>query len=300
VPTLVQRTAASLDQIRQLAAGGSLFAILDACGEPAVLVKCKQLGKPRALSLYRGTAEQTYRKIAPYLVHLDSATVDWIAGSVWLRPWGIFAHSPHPFPELHQHFRRFLKVELPDGARVLLRFYDPRLLPVFLDSCQPAELRDFFGPVRAFGVPDQTGQPAATLLHFPSGGAPGSRPVYMKIRPEQMRLFEENAQFLFESRAIRHLREALPSQASAFDDHQLRSRVRTAADQAGRYGFSTEQEIMCFVDTTFFLGPRFDQDPYHAWTRGILDDRQAPASRRAFRLLDEAERSAGPAPGVSL
>ena len=162
---LLERTEASIDRLKGLAASGKLFAILDACDEPVVLPKCEELGESRAISLYRGTAQEQHKKVAPYLVCADDALIDWVVEKIWTHPWGIFAYSDASFEETRKHFRRFLKAELPNRKQVLFRFYDPRVLPTYLDKCQPAELREFYGPVRAFGVGTSGAAPAVTLIH---------------------------------------------------------------------------------------------------------------------------------------
>src|SRR5437763_1733607 len=95
----------------------------------------KQLGAERAISLYRGTAEEKYPAIAPYLVHVDEPTFDWIAADLWKSPWGIFVYSQSTIEPLRTHFRRYLTVKGTDQKKYLLRFYDPRVLPQFLKSC---------------------------------------------------------------------------------------------------------------------------------------------------------------------
>ena len=49
------------------------------------------------------------------------------------------------------------------GKRLLFRYYDPRVLRVFLPTCTPAELAGFFGPIRGYLL--EAGAPE-TLLRF--------------------------------------------------------------------------------------------------------------------------------------
>ena len=51
---------------------------------------------------------------------------------------------------LHRHFRRLLRVQDERGVRMLFRFYDPRVLRVYLPTCRPGELEQVFGPVEFF------------------------------------------------------------------------------------------------------------------------------------------------------
>jgi hypothetical protein len=149
--------SATMEQLRGLAAEGSLYALLDACDEPAVPEHCEAMTAQRAISLYRGKAQEEYWHIAPYLAHLAAADLEWIAEKLWRLPWGYFVVANSDLDTLRTHFRRFLTVKLHDGSEVLFRFYDPRVLKTFLESSQPHEVHEFYGPARAFAVnsPDQ-------------------------------------------------------------------------------------------------------------------------------------------------
>ena len=50
-----------------------------------------------------------------------------------------------------------------DGRELYFRFYDPRVLRIFLPTCNAAETATFFGPVGQFLV---EAQDAETLLRF--------------------------------------------------------------------------------------------------------------------------------------
>ncbi len=139
-------------QWKRLCEQGQLFAIVDSCDEPRVRKKVKELGPERAISLYRGGAEQQYSKVAPYLVQVDPPLFDWIEGELWPSPWGIFVYAQASLESLRTHFRHFLTVKGMDQKKYLLRFYDPRVLPAFLESCSEGELAQFFGLVQGYGA----------------------------------------------------------------------------------------------------------------------------------------------------
>ena len=117
--------------------------------------------------------------------------------------------------------------------------------------------------------------------------------VVFQLRDEHMRAFQAVAEDNFEQRAVLHLRTYLPEPAAASSDDELRGRVRSGEARARHYGFRSERQIMCFVDTMFLLGPRFDASPQHAWARQILNNDKATPDQRAGTLLDQAERLSG-------
>jgi hypothetical protein len=51
---------------------------------------------------------------------------------------------------LRRHLKGLLMVKDYKGRRLLFRYYDPRVLRVYLPTCWPAELEAVFGPVKAY------------------------------------------------------------------------------------------------------------------------------------------------------
>ncbi len=144
--------------------GGTLFAILDAARAAYVPVKLSQL-ESGWISLYRGEPEETLAEVAPYLVKLeqDSEILEWIFDNGWGDSWGIFMTSSASLEDLRKHFRHFLLVQDEDGNELYFRFYDPRVLRVYLPTCTVEEARQFFGPVASFLVESED---AGELLQF--------------------------------------------------------------------------------------------------------------------------------------
>lgn len=147
--TYVTTTESDLEELKDLADNGKLFAILDSCDEPRVLTKVRELNV-LAKSLYRGQSREKFADIAPYLVQVDIEVLNWIHSELWLEPWGILMSSAADRAVLRRQFRRYLTVERFDGKKCLFRFYDPRILPTYLNSCTPDECGDFYGSVEDF------------------------------------------------------------------------------------------------------------------------------------------------------
>jgi hypothetical protein len=159
-----QTRDATLDEFGRLSERGyNLYVILDACDAPAVPEKVRRLGDGLAGSLYNGTAREDYWAIAPYLCKADPALLRWILETLWHEPWGIAVVSTADLAAVRAHLRRFLIVQSPGGEHWYFRFYDPRVLPVFLESSNEAELREFFGPVQAYAV-HKPGAPSLRII----------------------------------------------------------------------------------------------------------------------------------------
>ncbi len=141
-----------------------LYALLDASREPSVL-KVILESKEEYQSLYEGPQGAQLAHFAPYLVRVPqkSALLDTLVQQAWSKSWGVFVTSDTPLKDLRTHFRHFLTVKLPDGTQVYFRYYDPRVLRLFLPTCLPEETTQFFGPVKHFLM---EAEDPATALHF--------------------------------------------------------------------------------------------------------------------------------------
>jgi len=120
---------------------------------------------PQHECLYRGDLEPDMAEVAPYLVQLElnSPFTEWVLEQGWGKHWGIFGQSAADLRELRQHFRRFLTVHDPEGRPLYFRYYDPRVLRVYLPTCSADELKELFGPVQAYFMEDDTG---SSVLRF--------------------------------------------------------------------------------------------------------------------------------------
>jgi hypothetical protein len=90
------------------------------------------------------------RAAAPYLVHLAAASAQ---SREMLRRcagehWGILVSAPSHVTtrQLRLHFKKLLWVHDEQGRKLNFRFYDPRVLSIFLPTCTQEERNIFFGP----------------------------------------------------------------------------------------------------------------------------------------------------------
>jgi hypothetical protein len=102
--------------------------------------------------LYRGTLTPELEDAAPWLVSLPRAHPS--TARLFARIWGgscaIFFSSALPNKELRRHLRRFLLAQNQRGQVLLFRYYDPRVLRVYLPTLTAPEAKQFFGGISAF------------------------------------------------------------------------------------------------------------------------------------------------------
>jgi hypothetical protein len=115
--------------------------------------------------LYAGALAPELEVAAPYLVQLehDDKYTRQLLELAWGNSWGVFLKCDVRMERLRRHLRTFLRVQDYRGRRLVFRYYDPRVLRVYLPTCVSTELATVFGPVDRFW----TESPGAeTLLEF--------------------------------------------------------------------------------------------------------------------------------------
>jgi hypothetical protein len=137
-------------------AAAGIWAVLDAASDERI---AGALEKARLdyCCLFPGRLDPALKTAAPYLVKLrcGHAFSEYIISEGWDRHWGVFLQSGTSMEELRFHLKQFLRVKDEDGQRLFFRFYDPRVLRVFLPTCTAHELRIFYGPILRYVMEDE-------------------------------------------------------------------------------------------------------------------------------------------------
>jgi hypothetical protein len=144
-----------------------IYAVLDGASIPNLLSLLSEHRLPN-VCLLAGELDPELAQAAPYLAQLDAQSP---FAQLFLtqglgKHWGILAVSTADLRTLRMHFRKFLSVWDPDGKPLFFRYYDPRVLCIFLPTCNSGELRTLFGPVTAYYAEAET---AGKLLRFTLG-----------------------------------------------------------------------------------------------------------------------------------
>ena len=247
---LLNAQATSLEQLRRFAEAGFLYAVLDSTDRPKVPQKALELGE-RAASLFRGSPDESNWAVAPYLVEVDSAVLDWIVEHLWQEPWGVFIMSKADMELLRNHLRRFLMVQLPDGERWFFRFYDPRILKAYLPSCSRWELEKFYGPVRAFTMqdPDRSGLwiiQRTQAAKFADPNAVDTDPtatLWWTIRSEQMAALSQTAQTTLCDRMVARLSQAYPEYLQQVSFSDFHHAVTLWIQEAAKWEITSDPEL---------------------------------------------------------
>jgi hypothetical protein len=90
---------------------------------------------------------------SPYLFSYEplSEFSDWYMEKGWGKGWGIMLRSHVSPPELIEHCRKFLHT-VDEANELYFRYFDPRVLDIFLPTCNQSQLKEFFGPIDYFMI----------------------------------------------------------------------------------------------------------------------------------------------------
>jgi len=124
-----------------------LYAIVDAAQSNDLVFHARLMGHD-VYTLFSGDMAVGTAHVGPCLIPLASPLP-------FLEKWtealggnaGVLFESASEFEALYRHLREIFIVTDEEEQEFFFRYYDPRVLRVFLPTCRPEELAEFFGPV---------------------------------------------------------------------------------------------------------------------------------------------------------
>lgn len=264
--------------------------------------------------LYSGVLPVSLENAAPYLVHLEfeERRTRYLLEQAWGNSWGIFLKCDTRLQTLRTHLRSLLTVRHPSGGKLLFRYYDPRVLRLYLPTCSSGDLRTVFGPIeRIFteGESPQTivecGFNGATLVRSQlsihakparqaslieaanSAATERHSPGMLGIRREQLVAFSRDEANKFEDWMVAHANRFFQPKCGAIGESKLREVIRYGIHRAGAYGLKAKRDVCKYIDVMLALGRDFDSDVRFPWVPQILAQQAAPGTR-AQTLLQAA------------
>jgi hypothetical protein len=151
MPPGASTIAATLRQLLPADPRKRIYGIVDAARCVDLAFEAQIHFGVRILSLFRPEVQARLWDVAPYLVPIEPGSEyleNW--GQRWGGSAGVLLVADADEARLYEHLRNVFVVEDEQKQEFFLRFYDPRVLRVFLPTCSSAEVVAFFGPVTTF------------------------------------------------------------------------------------------------------------------------------------------------------
>jgi hypothetical protein len=160
--------------------------LLDGARDPGIS-RLVRSGGLEYTCLFSGRLHPRLEAAAPWLVHLSarSPTTDRLLREGWGKAWGILAVAPAGISlgQHRLHFKKLLRVQTEEGAVLAFRYYDPRVLNLYLPTCTKQERQTVFGPLHALVAETDEGAGLRMFRSDYTGG--GSVGVTLAHRPHR-------------------------------------------------------------------------------------------------------------------
>lgn len=148
---------------------GRVFAVIDGAQAFELAFTARLMGN-KLYTLFSGKQAADLAHVGPCLVELTkpAAFLEEWAGAVGAHP-GVLLQSPANLQTIYAHLRHLFIATDEDGREYFFRFYDPRVLRVFLPTCLEGELTEFFGPVVSWIAEQDGGRELCRYQHGANG-----------------------------------------------------------------------------------------------------------------------------------
>jgi len=109
----------------------------------------------------------------------------------------------------------------------------------------------------------------------------------LRIRQEQMDIFQQQAEINFIDSVVKHLRTDHAEIVKDIPEDKLYKRVEYGIKRAREYGLSWKNNLNAFVTLMFDIGPDFDRFP--AFQKYLTDESVLPNKRMGVLLRETTE-----------
>ena len=109
----------------------------------------------------------------------------------------------------------------------------------------------------------------------------------LRIRQEQMDIFQQQAEINFIDSVVKHIRTDHAEIVQDISEDKLYKRVEYGIQRAREYGLSWRNNLNAFVTLMFEIGPDFDRFP--AFQKFLTDENVLPNKRMGVLLRETTD-----------
>lgn len=215
----------------------------------------------------------------------------------WRGKAGLLLASAAAEELLVEHLRSLVHARLSDGQVLLFRYYDPRILPLWLEPLDARERDRCMGPVQRFQLSPREGQ--EWLIRRGERSTEPARYAaapWLSLDLGQLEALNLAKRSLFEDRLLDHLQRHFPERLAALDAAERQQLLRRSRDSAARHGYSSAEDVARWSSLLLICGEAFPDAAEHAPLRARLEQPgRSPAERLDDLLLAAAQWDKEPA-----
>lgn len=240
-------------------------------------------------SLFDGTLEAHLVSAAPILIAASrehASLLRWLEQLEQASPSVSWISSIYALRVLAPMLTRRLQCEINDGQKVVLRFYDPRILLGLPSALTAQQKRYFFAPVLSWIAMEPRRQERYAIDIEPARPADMNRyaftPVSLTLaqRDQLMYFDKEN---LYDS-IIAHWRNTCAEDIAGIKRSMLREAAIAAVARSNSYGIADPAALHLFAGLMMTVSPSFDDN---AFVKHYLAAEQLPPAERLSKMISE-------------
>jgi hypothetical protein len=263
-----------------------LYVIVDLRADSDLHKHFAQVPEMRYVSLWHGSALESFTDIAPYIVAVDLLALEkddgpqyrflaHLCGDEADRHMLTWVWSPFHIDTLSEHFKRFCSYALPNRRAYYLHFYDNRVLPRLRSVWSSEEQRQFIAPANEIWYYDRK---RGDVVWRNEHG-----PIAIATQPVQLLSDEQHELLLdlgYADKLALQLRNTCGALLDHLSDDDLYVLVDSQLERAHEYRISGDENLSSYVTTGVLVSPEFDQNPVVnerllAVTRGEIEATEA-------------------------
>ena len=241
---------ASQEELVEKAGQAILYAVMDAADAPAVPEYLESVDPSCWRCLYQGKSLRDYWAVAPYLVQVTEGLLEWIAENLDHNSWGILLQSAAGLNGTYSHLRKLHMTRNPDGRIYYFRYYDPRILGLFLTILTADQSLQLFGPIEAFFY--SNGEQLLKAL-APASATRATETATLNINQSQVTEFQNLSFSYYVQRVNDHLAMEIPNHwdGQSPESHTL---LRKLITQGQAMGLQSERALSAFTEQSVLTG----------------------------------------------
>lgn len=232
------------------------YALVDAAQVPELRNHTSLVKHLRGVSLFSLTEEHGIEKYGPILVPLrdsDDKDINSILIRAMKRGWTVsWLSAALSLMELAEHLAQYLNGRLADGCEVLVRYYDPRVLPAFFDIMGGDVVDGLMIPIGQWSWWDRQ----MNFITRVGGGAPFiDDSVEINIPQEVQKAFSKLAtEDLIHGMLLEHCDK---DEFSSWLPHTLYLAIKRHVIAAKQVGLTSLTNIYLYVSLAMRVHPNF-------------------------------------------
>lgn len=264
------------------------YLLLDAAQIDNFMVQLYQLGSaPEFDWLFANTPYSELKDLGPILLRAEQdSKLRQHFEEYWSLTAGWVFSSSEPMETLVDHFRSVIHVNCAE-ATLLFRYYDPRILRIWLAHVLPAEIDDFMGPATSLKIRASNGD----WLEYHNHAQPAMAQRYqtqpwLHLSQQQLLMLNTAKQDRFNEKLLAHLEQCFPEQLQPLSLEQKQDLVSYCRKTAAQYQFINAQQIVRWSNLVVSVGGQFPEGQQHHAYRQVLESDTLDPDQQLENMLN--------------